>query len=69
MSRRDTGHQGRGGGHIQQKNGRYIRPVVLSFSNDEMEEGDAGSDSDFEVDTKKEVVLFHISCALCLYTN
>lgn len=28
---------------------------LFSHSNDDLEEGDPGSDSDFEVDTKKEV--------------
>lgn len=29
--------------------------ALFSISNDDMEEGDPGSDSDFEVDAKKEV--------------
>lgn len=44
----------------RQKNG-WGRSVTMSefpfssHSNDDMEEGDPGSDSDFEIDTKKEV--------------
>lgn len=33
----------------------YLTVQCLPVSNDEMEEGDPGSDSDFEIHTKKEV--------------
>lgn len=37
--------------------------ALFSNSNDDMEEGDPGSDSDFEVDAKKEVSDTRLDCA------